>query len=124
MDLYLLLRAADAHLGQYSTVLTDAVVAGTPNLIAVGLAYVDMLDYVASGVATPVADFDGVRAFMAAPVAADPAARARFLDAHFVPGDAVGRIVEAIESTEARAKVPEAAPPTRIEAVAHAEAAD
>jgi hypothetical protein len=103
MDLYRLLRAADAHLGQYSTVLTDAVVAGTPNLIAVGLAYGDMLDYVASGVATPVADIDGVRAFMAAPVAADPVARTMFLEAHFVPGDAIGRIVEAIQATEMRA---------------------
>ncbi len=35
IDLYRLLRAADAHLGYQSTVLTDAVVAGTPNLIAI-----------------------------------------------------------------------------------------
>jgi hypothetical protein len=104
MDLYRLLRAADAHLGQYSTVLTDAVVAGTPNLIAVGLAYGDMLDYVAGGVATPVTDVDGVRAFMAVPVAAEGGARARFLAAHFVPGDAVGRIVAAIEATETRGR--------------------
>ena len=34
IDLYRLLRAADAHLGMHSTVLTDAVVVGTPNLIA------------------------------------------------------------------------------------------
>ncbi|HET7168285.1 MAG TPA: hypothetical protein VFI69_03715, partial [Candidatus Limnocylindrales bacterium] len=34
IDLYRLLRAADAHLGLHSTVLTDAVAAGTPNLIA------------------------------------------------------------------------------------------
>lgn len=104
MDLYRLLRAADAHLGQYSTVLTDAVVAGTPNLIAVGLAYADMLDYVARGVATPVADIDGVRAFMASPITPDPDARARFLDAHFVAGDAVGRIVAAIEAAQAGAR--------------------
>jgi hypothetical protein len=122
-DLYRLLRAADAHLGQYSTVLTDAVVAGTPNLIAVGLAYVDMLDYVASGVATPVVDVDGVRAFMAAPVAADPTARARFLDAHFVPGDAVGRIVAAIESTEART-LSSGVPASSTDGVAPEEAAD
>src|SRR5262249_3929109 len=30
IDLYRLLRAADAHLGLHSTVLTDAVIAGTP----------------------------------------------------------------------------------------------
>ena len=34
IDLYSLLRAADAHLGLFSTVLTDAVAAGTPNLVA------------------------------------------------------------------------------------------
>ncbi len=34
IDLYRLLRAADAHLGLHSTVLTDAVLAGTVNLIA------------------------------------------------------------------------------------------
>ena len=34
IDLYRLLRASDAHLGMHSTVLTDAVVVGTPNLIA------------------------------------------------------------------------------------------
>ena len=49
LDLYRLLRAADAHLGQYSTVLSDAVVAGTPNLIAVGQAHADSLDYVGAG---------------------------------------------------------------------------
>ena len=32
IDLYTLLRAADAHLGLFSTVLTDAVAAGTANL--------------------------------------------------------------------------------------------
>ena len=37
IDLFRLLLAADAHLGIYSTVvLTDAVVAGTPNMVAIG----------------------------------------------------------------------------------------
>lgn len=97
-DLYRLLRAADAHLGQYSTVLTDAVVAATPNMIAVGLAYDDMLGYVEAGVAVPVRGVDDVRAFMLDPRPADPADRTRFLDVHFRPGDATRRIVTAIEA--------------------------
>ena len=95
-DLYRLLRAADAHLGQYSTVLTDAVVAGTPNMIAVGLAFGDMLGYVEARVAVPVASVDDVRSFMRAPRASEPDDRARFLAAHFRPGDATGRIAAAI----------------------------
>ena len=98
IDLYRLLRTADAHLGQYSTVLTDAVVAGRPNMIAVGQAYDDILGYVAARVAVPVRSVDDVRAFMRDPRPPDPADRARFLDAHFRRGDATGRIVEAIES--------------------------
>ncbi len=38
VDLYRLLRAADAHLGLHSTVLTEAVATGTPNLLAVDVA--------------------------------------------------------------------------------------
>jgi len=101
-DLYRLLRAADAHLGQYSTVLTDAVVAGTPNMIAVGLAYGDMLGYVPAQVAVPVETIDDVRAFVGDPRAPEPDDRARFLDAHFTRGDATARIVAAIHATEAR----------------------
>ena len=37
-DLYRLLAAADAHLGAYSTVNTEAVVTGTPNLLAATIA--------------------------------------------------------------------------------------
>ena len=101
VDLYRLLRAADAHLGQYSTVLTDAVVAGTPNMIAAGLASSDQLGYVAARVAVPVESVDDVRAFMLDPRPAEPADRSRFLEAHFAPGDATGRIVEAIRAVEA-----------------------
>lgn len=108
-DLYRLLRSADAHLGQYSTVLTDAVVAGTPNMIAVGLAYDDMLGYVAAGVAVAVRGVEDVRAFMLVPRATDPADRAGFLDLHFRRGDATGRIVAAIEAaTVDRGPAPDA----------------
>jgi hypothetical protein len=96
MDVYVLLRAADAHLGQYSTVLTDAVVAGTPNMIIVGQAHADVLGYVAAGVATPVSSVAEVRAFMADPRPPQPSARRRFLDAHFRGGDASGRIVDVL----------------------------
>jgi hypothetical protein len=92
VDIYRLLQAADAHLGQYSTVLTDAVVAGTPNMIILGQAYADALGYVEAGVATAVRSVEDVRTFMADPRPPDPAARARFIDAHFRQGDAVGRI--------------------------------
>jgi hypothetical protein len=96
IDLYRLLRAADAHLGQYSTVLTDAVVAGTPNMIAVGTAYDDVLGYVHAHVAVPVRTVHDVRAFMADPPPPAPDDRARFLAAHFRPGDATGRIATAV----------------------------
>ena len=96
VDLYRLLRAADAHLGLYSTVLTDAVLTGTPNMVATGQAYADVIDYVEAGVAVPVRSVDEVRAFMAMPIAASPADRARFLEVHYRRGDAIGRIATAI----------------------------
>ena len=96
IDLYRLLRAADAHLGQYSTVLTDAVVAGTPNMIAVGTGYDDHIGHEAARVAAPVRTVDDVREFMQDPRPADPEDRARFLAAHFEPGDATGRIGSAL----------------------------
>jgi hypothetical protein len=98
IDLYRLLRSADAHLGQYSTVLTDAVVAGTPNMIAVGQAYADPLAYVAAGVAVPVRSVDDVRAFMADPRPPTDADRERFVRRHFEPGDAAARIAEVLLS--------------------------
>jgi hypothetical protein len=96
IDLYRLLRAADAHLGIHSTVLTDAVVAGTRNLVATCLAGADLLDYVAAGVAIPVRDGGELLAALDAPH--DPvawsAARAAFLAEHFEPGRAGQRIAD------------------------------
>jgi hypothetical protein len=93
IDLYRLLGAADAHLGIHSTVLTDAVAAGTLNLVASVFAESDLLDYVAAGVATAVADgADLVAALAAPPDPAYPAARAAFLADHFAPGAAGDRI--------------------------------
>jgi len=102
VDIYTLLRAADAHLGQYSTVLTDAVVTSTPNMIAVGQAWADVIGYVPAGVAAPVRSIDDVRAFMADPRPPEPEAREAFLQAHAIEGDAVGRIVTAIREAAAR----------------------
>jgi hypothetical protein len=98
IDLYRLLRAADAHLGQYSTVLTDAVVAGTPNMIAVGTAYADILGYVDARVAVPVRSVDDVRTFMRDPRPQEAEDRALFLERHYRRGDATGRIVAAIQA--------------------------
>lgn len=93
-DLYRLLAAADAHLGIHSTVLTEAVAAGTPNLLAGGLAEGDILGYVAAGVAIPVSDggdlLDALDA--ASRGAITDEARAAFLKAHFEPGSASERI--------------------------------
>lgn len=96
VDLYRLLRAADAHLGLYSTVLTDAVLTGTPNMIAVGQAYGDIIGYVDAGVAVPVRSVDDVRAFMADPRPPSREDRDRFLDQHYRRGDATSRIAAAI----------------------------
>ena len=96
VDLYRLLRAADAHLGLLSTVLTDAVVAGAPNLIAVDQAHTDLLGYVAAGVARPIRDAADLRAAVADPRLPDDAARQTFLAAHFLPGSASERIVSRI----------------------------
>lgn len=98
VDLYALLRVADAHLSLHSTVLSDAVICGTPNLLAIGQAYRAPLDYVADGVAEPVADVAAVRAALADPRPPDPAARRAFIDDHFRPGDASGRIEAALEA--------------------------
>jgi hypothetical protein len=104
IDVYRLLRSADAHLGQYSTVLNDAVLTGTPNMIAVGPAWSDIIGYVEAGVATPVRTADDVRAFMQMPRAPKPADRARFLKAHYRSGDATGRIAAAITAAAAGRK--------------------
>jgi hypothetical protein len=103
VDLYRLLGAADAHLGQFSTVLSDAVVAGVPNMIAMGQAYADALGYVAAGVATPVRSVADVRAFMADPQPPSAAARQRFLEGHYRPGDATGRLATVLRDAMRRA---------------------
>ena len=96
MDIYRLLRAADAHLGIFSTVLTDSVLTGTPNMILVGQAQADLLGYVAAGVAVPVRTVDDVRAFMAHPVPPTAEARRLFIDSHYEGGDPIGRIADLI----------------------------
>jgi len=92
VDLYRLLAAADAHLGIHSTVLTEAVLVGTPNLLAAGVCGGDLLGYVAAGVAVPVADGGELLAALDGPATFDPAARDAFLRRHFEPGSASRRI--------------------------------
>ena len=98
IDLYGLLRAADAHLGSYSTVLTEATVLGTPNLLAAADAGGDLLDYAAAGVARPVSDgADFLRALDEASGPESVAARTArdaFVAQHFRPGPAGPRIAE------------------------------
>jgi hypothetical protein len=93
VDLYRLLGAADAHLGIHSTVLTEAVFVGTPNLLATGVLGGDLLDYVAAGVAAPVATgSDLLAALDAAPTATSEEARAAFIARSYEPGNATRRI--------------------------------
>jgi hypothetical protein len=98
IDLYRLLGAADAHLGSYSTVLTEAVLVGTPNLLAATDASADLLGYVAAGVAEPVRDgadlaraVEGMNDTEGRSVA-DERARAAFVADHFRSGPAADRI--------------------------------
>ena len=104
IDLYRLLRAADAHLGLHSTVLTDAVAAGTPNLIATTDAHADLLGYVEAGVARPVRSVEDVVAALDLPAPPDPEARAAFLTRHFLDGNAgsriAGHIRDAIDASD------------------------
>ena len=99
IDLYRLLRAADAHLGLLSTVLTEAVVTGTPNLIAMTDGHVDLLGYVAAGVARPVRTPSELLQALDQPDAGDPARRQAFLDRHFLPGDASARIIDTVAAS-------------------------
>jgi len=93
IDLFGLLRAADAHLGIHSTVLSDAVVAGVRNLIVAGFPGGDLLAYVERGVARPIRDGgDLLDALAAPPPAADDPARLAFLAEQFQSGDASERI--------------------------------
>lgn len=100
IDLYRLLAAADAHLGIHSTVLTEAIVTRTPNLLADALAGADLLGYVEAGVAIPVRNGADLLA------ALDPAGAgglgeanaAAFVEAHFEPGSASERIAASLEA--------------------------
>ena len=96
-----LLAAADAHLGQASTVLTDAVVAGVPNMVATEHKAADPIGYVAAGVATSVRTVEDVRRFMNAPRLPRAEDRDAFLAAHFLPGDTVGRLVDQLHEVAA-----------------------
>jgi hypothetical protein len=107
VDLYRLLRAADAHLGLLSTVLTEAVVTATPNLIAITDAHTDLLGYVEAGVARPVRTTADLLAALDASESPDPKARQAFLDRHFMAGDASGRVIDVV-STSIGAPAPEA----------------
>ena len=92
IDLYRLLGASDAHIGIHSTVLTEAVAAGTPNLLADTLPGTDLVGYVSAGVALPVRTGADVLAALDAAQPLDEDARRAFLDDHFEPGDASDRI--------------------------------
>jgi glycosyltransferase involved in cell wall biosynthesis len=92
VDLYRLLRAADAHVGIHSTVLTEAVATGTPNLLVDGLAGADLLGFVEAGVARPVRDGADLLAALDDGARTSDEARKAFLAAHFEPGNASKRI--------------------------------
>jgi hypothetical protein len=96
IDLYRLMAAADAHLGIHSTVLTEAVATGTPNLLAAGLVGADLLGYVEAGVAIPVRTPEDMAAALDLPRerAMDPDRRDAFLGLHFEPGAASQRIAD------------------------------
>lgn len=97
IDLYRLLSAADAHVGLYSTVLTEAVVTGTPNFIVGRILPFDLMGYVAAGVATTIRDGkELLDALDRGAGAASPEARAAFLRDHFEPGPAGPRIAAQI----------------------------
>jgi RimJ/RimL family protein N-acetyltransferase len=93
-DLFRLLAGADAHLGVYSTVLTDAVVVGTPNLIVTSLAGSDLLGYVPAAVARPVRTAAELVAALDSSLdeGVDQTARLAFLADHFASGAAAPRI--------------------------------
>lgn len=94
IDLYELLTVADAHLGIRSTVITESVVVGTPNLLAIGVLGADPLEYVRSGVAIPVRNgaevLAGLERAVTRPV--PEARRKAFIEEHFDPGGGAERI--------------------------------
>jgi len=93
IDLYRLLQASDGHLGLYSTVLTEAVLAGTRNFVAAIAQSADLLGYVEAGVARPVRNggdlLDGLEA---APSSEEQ--RRAFIEDHFRLGPASQRIAD------------------------------
>lgn len=93
-DLYRLLAAADAHLGIHSTVITEAVVTGTPNVLMVSQASADLLGYIEAAVALPIRNGGDLLAALdaAAAGAISAAARRAFIEDHFRPGVAAERI--------------------------------
>jgi hypothetical protein len=96
VDLYRLLAASDAHFGVHSTVITEAVAAGTLNLIAAMVRGADWLGYADAGVAVPVRDGGDVLDALARrdELLPDEATRRTFTEAHFEPGDAAARIAD------------------------------
>jgi hypothetical protein len=96
IDLGRLFSAADAHLGSNSTMLTDAVAACLPNMVALGQAHADPLGYVEAGVGVGIRGIDDVRAFMNDPRPPSMEARAAFLGRHFLAGDATDRLVDVV----------------------------
>jgi hypothetical protein len=98
IDLYRLLAAADAHLGIHSTLLTEAVATGTPNLLAAGLSGADLLGYLEAGVAVPVRTAADIAAVLDRPrdEVMLPGDREAFLRVHFEPGDASRRIADGL----------------------------
>jgi hypothetical protein len=93
VDLYRLLAAADAHLGVFSTVITEAVFTGTPNLLASCVRPSDLLGYVEAGVAVPVRDGAELEeALRSGAGRSDQATRDAFVRDHFEPGTASRKI--------------------------------
>jgi hypothetical protein len=93
VDLYRLLAAADAHLGVFSTVITEAVFTGTPNLLAACVRPSDLLGYVEAGVAFPVRDGAELEeALRTGAGRSDQASRDAFIRDHFEPGNASRKI--------------------------------
>jgi hypothetical protein len=76
----------------HSTVLADAVIVGTPNLVAIGQGYSDSVGYVEAGVARPVGNAADIHGAMLDPVPVDPASRAAFIARQFSGGDESERI--------------------------------
>lgn len=98
IDLLRLLRAADGHLSFASTVLTDAVMTKTPNLVSSDQAYGDLIGYMPARVARSVSRPEDVRAALEDPRPPSEQDRSAFLARHFRDGDAVGRVAAEIRS--------------------------